>query len=52
MIESHAFYMKGTGIVRHPWNCGGASVLQVYQHSSCIEGSAGLVMLQDVSTVN
>ncbi len=29
-------------------NCGAASVLQVYRHCSCKEGSAGLVLLQDV----
>ncbi len=36
----------------HQWNCGVASALQIYRHSSRKEVSAGLVILQDIPTVN
>ncbi len=38
--------------ISHPWNCGAASVEQVYRHYLCKEGSDGLVMLQGVLTAN
>ncbi len=31
---SATFYTLGAEIVCHPWNCGAASALQVYQHCS------------------
>ncbi len=36
-----------TQLVSHGWNCGAASVLQVYRHGSYRGCSAGLVKLQD-----
>ncbi len=42
------FCQKLAGI----WNCDAASPLQAFRHCSCKEGSAGLVMPQDVPKVN
>ncbi len=42
----------GAEVVCHPWNCGATSALQVYRHCSCKEGSACLVMLQDVAKMS
>ncbi len=38
--------------VCHPWNCVTASALHAYRHCSYKEGSAGLVMPQDVPKVS
>ncbi len=52
MTASAAFYALGAETVCHPWNCDAASPLQAFPHSSCKEGSAGLVMPQDVPKVS
>ncbi len=52
MAASAAFYAQGAETVCHPWNCDAASPLQAFQHCSCKEGSAGLVMPQDVPKVS
>ncbi len=52
MTASAAFYAQGAETVCHPWNCVAASVLQVYQHNLCKEGSGSLDMLQDVPKVS
>ncbi len=52
MTPSTEFYAFGAEVACHPWNCGAASTLQVYRHCSCKEGSADLIMLQDVLPVN
>ncbi len=43
MTASAAFYAKGAEAVCHPRNRAAASVLQIYRHCSCKEGSAGFV---------
>ncbi len=43
--------LRGAETVCHLWNCVAASALQACRHCSCKEGSAGLVMPQDVPTI-
>ncbi len=48
VIKDFTRLCGGAETVCHPWNCVAAFALQAYQHCSYKEGSAGLVMLQDV----
>ncbi len=52
MIASTAFYKWGAEIACHPWNCARPFASLVDRHSSSKGGFFGLVMLQNIPTVN